>query len=84
MFKNTNEYNIEKAIQYYNNTSYIVNNDVTNVYIIVEPVVEEKIDVDLIGYFDKEEEAYNVFLKAKQNKHLFTNKNEFINKIITI
>ena len=22
--------------------------------------------------------------KAKQNKHLFTNKNEFINKIITI
>ena len=37
-----------------------------------------------LGYFDKEEEAYNVFLKAKQNKHLFTNKNEFINKIITI
>ena len=42
---------------YYGNLgggSYIVNNDVTDVYIIVEPVVEEKIDVDLIGYFDKE------------------------------
>ena len=37
-----------------------------------------------LGCFDKEEEAYNVFLKAKQNKHLFSNKNEFINKIKTI